>query len=211
MALEGAVTRCRFLNSSDGLLINCRFCDVLMLGEKDSAPMDCRQCSSFLACRKCYNRMESERTRCACGLQINSQSYGLARSIIQQQKSLNVYCQHKDLGCNWRGSVEKQQEHFLKCAPLLLKHVREELEDMHAERAFLVSQSEQTAERNTRLIKEVQRLRKRLGKISALCDDGPGKKRRRVDEAGDFEEGCATQLTAPPLPGSPFYSPASPS
>ena len=110
MALEGAVTRCRFLHSSDGLLINCRFCDVLMWGEDDNAPMDCRKCSSFLACRKCYNRMESERTRCACGLQINSQSYGLARSLIEQQKSLHIYCQHKQLGCNWTGCAEQQQD-----------------------------------------------------------------------------------------------------
>ena len=90
--------------------MNCRFCEVLMWGQKDSAPMDCRQCSSFLACRKCYNRMESERTRCACGLQINSQSYGLARSLIEQQKSLHIYCQHKQLGCNWTGAAEEQQD-----------------------------------------------------------------------------------------------------
>ena len=213
MALEATdvvlpLTRCRFLHSADGLLMNCRFCEVLMWGQEDNAPMDCRQCSSFLACRKCYARMEAEQTWCACGLPITSQSYGLARTIIEHQKSLNVYCQHKDLGCNWRGGVDKQQEHLTKCAPLLLKHAREELEDMRVELDMRVEQAEQTTERNIRLIKEVKRLRDKLRKISALCDDGPGKKkRRREDEAGDFEEGCATQKTAPE---SPCYSPASP-
>ena len=208
MALEGAVTRCRFLNSSDGLLINCRFCDSLMWGEDDNAPMDCRRCSSFLACRKCYKRMESERTRCACGLQINGQSYGLARSLIEQQKSLHIYCQHKQLGCNWTGAADEQQEHFKnKCAPLLLKRARHDLENLHVEREILLS-------RNTRLIKEVQRLRKKLCKISSVCDDdGPVKKRKKGNESAtrltELDSSCYSLHS--PAPESPCYIPRSPS
>ena len=107
--------------------------------------------------------------------------------------------------------MEKQEDHFKKCAPLLLKRALEDLECMDAQRALLHAQSEQTAERNRQLTNEVEGLRKRLEKISALCGEGNGRKKRRRKEEGDFQDGCETQLTAPRSPDSPFYSPPSPS
>ena len=85
--------------------------------------------------------------------------------------------------------MSPQQEHFKECAPLLLKQARKDLENMYVERAILLCQHEQAVESNARLVKEVERLRKKLWNISSMCaDDGPIKKRKKGTES-------ATRLT----------------
>ena len=124
-----SLTRSRVTNPKDGLLVDCVLCGRLMFGqEDDTTPMDCRQCFSFLACRLCYARMVSEKSRCACGITVANHTYGPARSLIQQQNAaLSIYCQHKEFGCGWSGPMEKQKDHLCTCAPLLLKETRAEL------------------------------------------------------------------------------------
>ena len=108
--------------------------------------------------------------------------------------------------------VSPQQEHFKKCAPLLLKQARKDLEYMYVERAILLSQHEQAVESNARLIKEVQRLRKKLCKISSVCDDddGPGKKRKKVNENATrmIELDSSSYSPHSPAPESPCYFPS---
>ena len=83
---------------------------------------------------------------------------------------------------------------------------------MYVERAILLSQHEQAVESNARLIKEVERLRKRLWKISSMCDDdddGPGKKRKKGNENATrmIELDSSSYSPHSPAPESPCYFP----
>ena len=109
--------------------------------------------------------------------------------------------------------MSPQQEHFKECAPLLLKQARKDLENMYVERAILLCQHEQAVESNARLIKEVERLRKRLWKISSMCDDddGPGKKKRKKGNESatrltELDSSCYSPHS--PAPESPCYFPS---
>ena len=106
--------------------------------------------------------------------------------------------------------MSPQQEHFKECLPLLLEKARKDLENMYVERAILLSQHEQAVESNTRLIKEVERLRKKLGKISWMCgDDGPGKKKKKGNENATrmIELDSSSYSPHSPAPDSPSYFP----
>ena len=91
--------------------------------------------------------------------------------------------------------MSPQQEHFKECAPLLLKRARHDLANLHVEREIL--------------IKEVQRLRKKLCKISSVCDDedGPGKKRKKVNENATrmIELDSSSYSPHSPAPESPCF------
>ena len=81
---------------------------------------------------------------------------------------------------------------------------------MYTERAILLSQHEQAVESNARLIKEVERLREKLGRISWMCgDDGHGKKRKKGNESAtrmiELDSSCYSPHS--PAPDSPFYFP----